>query len=293
MRSDKEIYDLILGFAESDSRIRVVGMEGSRVNKNVLPDLFQDYDVSYLVTDMESFKSKPEWIDIFGDRIILQEPENSSLFPPGLGGWYSYLMLFKDGNRIDLKLIPVEDSQKYRNSDKLLKILLDKDHIFAGLPEPSDEDFHVKKPTRKNFVDCCNEFWWVSTYVAKGLARKEILYANDHINFFVRPMLLKMISWRVGIETDFSLSVGKNCKYLQKYLPEEEWSILLSTYETGDYDACWKVLFTTIDLFRINAMYVKENLGYSYNIEEDENVTAYLKGIYLSDSRDGIASNPL
>lgn len=56
MRTEKEMMHLILTFAKNDPRIRVVGMEGSRANVNVAKDEFQDYDISYLVTDMESFK---------------------------------------------------------------------------------------------------------------------------------------------------------------------------------------------------------------------------------------------
>ena len=55
MRTEKEMMDLILTFAKNDPRIRVVGMEGSRTNVNVPKDEFQDYDITYLVTDMESF----------------------------------------------------------------------------------------------------------------------------------------------------------------------------------------------------------------------------------------------
>jgi hypothetical protein len=36
------------------------------------------------------------------------------------------------------------------------------------MPPSNDMDYHVEKPTEKMFTDCCNEFWWVSTNVAKG-----------------------------------------------------------------------------------------------------------------------------
>ena len=42
-------------------------------------------------------------------------------------------------------------------------------------------------------------------YVIKGLCRKEILFAIDHFNQIVRHELLRMISWKVGIETGFKL----------------------------------------------------------------------------------------
>ena len=47
---------LILGFAQADDRIRVVVMNGSRVNPNVEKDIFQDYDIRYFVTEVEPFR---------------------------------------------------------------------------------------------------------------------------------------------------------------------------------------------------------------------------------------------
>jgi aminoglycoside 6-adenylyltransferase len=276
MRTEQEIFDLVLGFAKNDERVRAVGMEGSRMNKNVPRDIFQDYDMSYIVTDMDSFISDKHWIDVFGERIILQTPEAMSLFPPELGNWFSYLMLFADGTRIDLLLIPIAESELYYKSDKLVKILLDKDGIFPALPEPSDEDYHVKRPSAEFFADCCNEFWWVSTYVAKGLWRKEILYANYHLDTILRPSLLRMMEWKVGIETDFSLSVGKNSKYLSKYVSPEEWKLLLQTYNNSSYHECWDSLYVMIELFKSTSLFVARSLEYNYNLEEEWKASVYL-----------------
>lgn len=49
----------------------------------------------------------------------------------------------------------------------------------------------------------------------------EILFAIDHFNQIVRHELLRMISWKVGIETGFKLSVGKNYKFIERYISED------------------------------------------------------------------------
>ncbi|WP_440897019.1 aminoglycoside 6-adenylyltransferase [Amphibacillus sp. Q70] len=282
MRTEQEMFDLILEVAKQDKRVRAVVMNGSRTNPNVPKDMFQDFDIVYLVTEMESFIDQPDWIDTFGERLIMQTPENMSLFPPELGGRFSYLMLFNDGNRIDLMLVPIEEKNDYCQEDKLTVILLDKDNVLPVLPLPTDVDYWVKRPTVEHFADCCNEFWWVSTYVAKGLWRKEILYAQDHLNQNVRPMLLKMLEWQVGIETDFSVSIGKSSKYLEKFLSKENWERLLSTYGDGSYQSIWRALFVMGDLFRDTASFVADKMGFEYSIDEDQRVTTYLKQIKLS-----------
>ena len=279
MRTEQEMMDLILLFAEKDERIKVVGMEGSRTNVHVPKDEFQDYDVTYVVTDMESFKKDDEWLKYFGKRIFMQKPEAMSLFPPELGNWFSYLMLFEDGTRIDLKLVPISELDLYLSWDKLLAVLLDKDKKIKNYPAPTDRDYHVKKPTIQDYDDCCNEFWWVSTYVVKGLCRKEILYAIDHLNQIVRHELLRMISWKVGIETRFSLSVGKNSKYINKYIDEDLWNRLLSTYRMDSYENVWESLLICHELFREVSKEVSEILGFIYP-EYDKNITRYTEDMY-------------
>lgn len=54
MRTEQEIIDLVLKVAREDSRVRAVGMNGSRTNPNVPKDPFRDYDIVYVVTDMQS-----------------------------------------------------------------------------------------------------------------------------------------------------------------------------------------------------------------------------------------------
>ena len=280
MRTEQEIYGQMIQFAEDDPLIRAVGVEGSRTNPTVKKDLFQDFDISYFVTDMEPFMEKDDWLDVFGERLIMQKPEAMALFPPDLGGWFSYLILFKDGNRIDLTIIPLTDVEKYVEMEKgMVSILLDKDRVFPDLPPPTDEAYHVKKPSREFYHDCCNEFWWVLNNVAKGLWREEIPYVMDMINFWTRSQLVTMLSWYVGIRTDFSCSVGKNGKYLDKYLPADMWNEFLKTYPEAEIQAIWTSVFDMCELFEKTALLVGDNLGFDYNSTEAANSFLFLKAV--------------
>lgn len=219
MRSEKEMMDLVLSLAEQDERIRIVTLEGSRANINIPKDEFQDYDITYFVSDIEPFISNDDWLNQFGNIIMMQKPEDMELFPPEEKG-FSYLMLFDDYNKIDLTLLPLEELDNYLKGDKLIKVLIDKDCRIKRDIVPTDIDYHVRKPSAREYDDCCNEFWNVTPYVIKGLCRKEILFAIDHLNQILRFELLRMMSWKVGIKTEFSLSVGKNYKYINKYIDE-------------------------------------------------------------------------
>ena len=66
MRSEKEMMELILSVARKDERIRAVYMNGSRTNPNVKKDIFQDYDIVYVVKENRPFYEDERWIDRFG-----------------------------------------------------------------------------------------------------------------------------------------------------------------------------------------------------------------------------------
>ena len=274
MRTEKQIYDTILGFAKADERIRVVTLEGSRTNMNILSDEFQDYDITFFVTDMQSFTINDEWLNVFGERLIMQKPEDMELFPAEEKG-FSYLMLFNDDVKIDLTLLPLDLLDEYFTWDKLIKLLLDKDCRIEHLPIPTDIDYHLHCPTARMFDDCCNEFWNTIPYVIKGLCRKEILFAIDHMNDIVRKELLRMISWLVGTEAGFTFSLGKNYKFLERYIPEKMWEKLMFTYKMDSYANMWESVEQCMSLFREVSVAVALKLNYRYP-PYDEKITEYV-----------------
>jgi len=278
MRSEKEMYELILSIAKNDDRIKAVIMNGSRANPKATPDIFQDYDIVYIVTEVAPFKNNPEWIKLFGEPIIVQKPDDMEDLPPSDDDSYGFLMQFADGNRIDLTLYPIAKLNEL-HEDSLSILLLDKDGILEPFPPPSEKDYLPKTPTAKEFSDSCNEFWWVSTYVAKGLWREEITYAKSMLDQHVRPELMKMLAWYIGINTKFSCNPGKSGKYFKQYLEPELWGMLIATYADADYDHTWESLDKMCQLFRIVSPSVAEHFGFEYLLDEDEKVCAHLKHV--------------
>lgn len=277
MRSEQEMLELIIGTAQSDERIRAVILNGSRANPNTPRDVFQDFDIAYIVDDVAPFKNNYEWIKRFGEILVMQMPEDMRDPPPDNNGGFSYLMLFTDGNRIDLWIHPVAHLDEIRR-DSLSQLLLDKDGIIKPFGPPSESDYLPKPPTAKAFSDCCNEFWWVCTYVAKGLWREEIIYAK-HMLEVIRAQLMKMLIWHMGIKTRFSWNPGNHGKYLPQYLEPEWWEMLRKTYADSSYDNTWESLFTMCKLFRRAAVPLAEHFGFDYPHRDDKRVTAHLERV--------------
>lgn len=279
MRSEEEMYKQILDIAENDSRIMAVYMNGSRTNKNVPRDVFQDYDIVYVVKETRSFIEDKNWINKFGEISYMQYPDEHPDFPSDKANFYGWLMQFSDGNRIDLHVETVRHAKEHIMDDKLCKILLDKNDILPKMPEATDKQYWVKKPTIEQFLACHNEFWWCSNNLAKGLWRGEITYVQDMANFVVRKQLEKMLTWKVGVLTDFSVSVGKSAKYIYKWLGETEYNEYLKTYFSGNIEEAWKAIFIMCDLFEKVTTWTANKLGYDYNKKEAEAAYNYLRKV--------------
>lgn len=275
MRSEQEMLDLILDTARQDERIRAVIMNGSRANPSTPRDPFQDFDIVYLVADMTPYWKNLEWIKRFGELMILQMPEDMQDPPAGHDGGFSYLMQFTDGNRIDLGIYPLEAPGECLE-DSLVRVLLDKDGLINPLPPASEASYLPQPPSARAFCSCCNEFWWVCPYAAKGLWRRQILYARHMLDVYLRDELMKMLNWYIGIKTGFSFNPGKNGKYFQRCLETGLWERLLSTYTDASYENTWDALFAMGDLFRTVAMSVADHFDYEYPHMDDRSVTAHL-----------------
>ncbi len=187
--------------------------------------------------------------------------------------------VFTDGNRMDLHLETVAACKLGYGSDSQTVPLLDKDGILPPLPATSDRDHWVKRPSAELFYHHTNDFWWVAPYVAKGLWRNELLYANGMLANVIRPHLLDMCDWLVASDYDWRISTGKMHKELQQLLPETLWRQLASTYAAGTISDTWHALDMSMDLFAQVAGQVASRLEFNYVREEERGSRKYIDAI--------------
>lgn len=282
MRNEQEMFDLIINTAKEEDLIRAVYMNGSHTNPTVPKDIFQDYDIVYVVKDTAPFIKDKNWINKFGQPLFMQCPDEMDAMQgkeTDFGNIYGWLIQFSDGNRLDLHVESIAHAKVWILKDKLCKVLLDKDCLFPAIPPSTEEDYYVKKPSKGDYLCTCDEFWWCLDNVAKGLWRNEMPYVQDMLNYYIRPQLVKMLSWRIGIHTDYSCSIGKSGKYMFRWLSKEEWDTFLGTYSSCNVSECWDSVMKMCQLFHTTASSVGKDLGFTCNIEEAENCMAFLEHV--------------
>lgn len=264
MRTEAEMLDVILKTAET-LQVEAVAMSGSRTNPKTLKDEFQDYDVVYLVENFEELISDLSWIDQFGKRIIEQEIR--------LGHRRLFLMLFEDGNRIDLTLCPKEHIQEWVDSEAGFTVLEDTENLFEPY-FPNPERYWITPATETDFEKACNEFWWVSAYVVKGICRHQVIYATDHLYGICQQELLRVLAWQVASDKG-TVDVGKNYKYLFNYLPTEKEKEFSDLLDFSSIEKLTQSLYVTMKLFHQEAQYLAQKMGYNYDKEVAERMIQY------------------
>ena len=264
MRAETEMLDLILQTAKT-IQVEAVVMSGSRTNQNAPKDEFQDYDVVYVVDDFDNLTSDLSWLNQFGKRIIEQEVT--------LDHRRLYLMLFEDGNRIDLTLCPKEHIQEWVDSEAGFTVLEDPENLFEPY-FPNLERYWITPATETDFEKACNEFWWVSAYVVKGICRHQVIYATDHLYGICQQELLKVLAWQVASDKE-TVDVGKNYKYLFNYLPTEKEKEFSDLLDFSSVEKLIQSLYATMKLFHQEAQSLAQKMGFDYDKEVAEKMIEY------------------
>ena len=264
MRAETEMLDVILQTAKT-LQVKAVAMSGSRACPKAPKDEFQDYDVVYIVDDFDNLTSDLSWLNQFGKRIIEQEVS--------LGNRRLYLMLFEDGNRIDLTLCPKEHIQEWVDSEAGFTVLEDPENLFEPY-FPNLERYWITPATETDFEKACNEFWWVSAYVVKGICRHQVIYATDHLYGICQQELLKVLAWQVASDKE-TVDVGKNYKYLFNYLPTEKEKEFSDLLDFSSIEKLTQSLYATMKLFHQEAQYLAQKMGFDYDKEVAEKIIEY------------------
>ncbi len=266
MRTEPEMLDLIFQTAKV-LQVEAVAMSGSRTNPKAPKDEFQDYDVIYVVDDLDNLTSDLSWLDQFGTRIIEQHNV--------LGNRRLYLMLFEDGNRIDLTLCPTEYIQEWVDSEADYTVLKDKKGLFVPY-SPNPQRYWTSPASQTDFEKACNEFWWVSAYVVKGIRRKQLIYATDHLYGICQQELLKILAWQLASDRG-RVDIGKNYKYLFNYLPAEKEKEFSNLLDFSSVEKLTQSLFATMQLFHQEAQILAQKMGFDYDMEVAEKMIEYAK----------------
>ncbi len=151
MRNEEAVLNELLNWSKIQENIRAVVLASSRVNPNASLDIFADYDIEFIVTDIQNFENNDQWISHFGKVLDnIKEKAATSC---------TQLVLYADGVRIDFSIYTISAFLSKASQSQLpehwnvgYKILLDKEGITKILPSPTHTAYNISLPTEVEFT---------------------------------------------------------------------------------------------------------------------------------------------
>jgi aminoglycoside 6-adenylyltransferase len=280
---EAEVLRRIMDWAEGDERVRAVLLSSSRAIPGAPLDTLSDYDIAMLVADPAELARDETWLAAYGTPLLQVRDAESTAGVESR----NVMVLYDDGTKIDYSLWPVELTARTVASgtplggfDDGFRVLLDRDGLTTSWPPPTHTAYIPPRPTAADFQALLEEFWFVTTYVAKYLWRDEFLPIKVILDYELKYLIVRrLLEWRAEIDHEWTVQPGFFGRGLQHFLDPETWHEFEATYVGPDREENWAALFRTIALFRRVAIGVARDLEYNYPRALDEQMMAYLTQI--------------
>jgi aminoglycoside 6-adenylyltransferase len=281
---EDRIIQQLMDWAETRETVRAMLLTSTRTSPNARVDVFSDYDVILVVTDIHPLFADRAWLEDFGRVLVLYRDPIKLRY--GVES-FAYITQYEDGLKIDFTLWPVEMVSRIAAAQHLpddldigYSILMDKDGLTTGMQAPTYRAHIPSPPSQEEYKTRIEVFFHEATYVAKHLWRGDLMAAKYNLDYAMKLVKLRqMLEWRMEIDHDWAVKPGAYGKGLERYLASETWLELESTWVGAGEQENWDALFKTIDLYRRVAIEVGQHLGYGYPHEMDRRSVEYLRKV--------------
>ncbi len=280
MKSNCDILSKIVTWAQNESEIRAIILEGSRAS-DINTDEFSDYDLNVFVTDHTKYTSNNKWMSKFDDLVVYQKEkffhENIEL--------QTRLVVYKNSPKVDFSFWPISLLRKIADNKVLperykngYKVLLDKDHLTGNMPLPSLDGFVTGKPTKNEVLTTIYNFWFEAYCIAKYLRRESLWYSKILENGPIKRFLLQMILWYESSRNDWRNNrIHLEGKNLESHIDEETRQALAGCFSRYDKDDTWRSLCAMMELFKRLSLDVTVNLSIQYPDKSVAQIEKYIR----------------
>lgn len=284
--SKNELLQHFLEWAKLQTDIRAVALIGSAARLDHPADEWSDYDLLVVASDPQTYLASTEWLTQFG-CVWCTFLENAST-----GEAIERRVLFERGVDIDFIIVSADDALlNFQNTPMIIEIsqrgrrvLWDRDNILSEIPPSQRSTQAVHLPSRQQFLDNINDFWFHVAWTAKKLRRGELWIAKKCCDTYLKDLLLRMMEWEAQSVNSGMIDTWFGGRFLEQWaLPTtvEELQQVFAYYDASDI---WRALEVTAKVFRRIAQETAIRLGYTYPRESDEYVSAWVSWVRTDNS---------
>lgn len=279
--AEDSVVSELVAWGVSQPDIRAIVLTSTRAIADATKDVFSDYDIIIIISDIENRYYQRDWLQTFGEVVI--DWWDPLAIDPRTGLLTTGNVVYYPGTRkIDFTLWPIEMAGRIAEElptelDAGYRVLLDKDDLTANWPRASGVGYAISLPNCEQYTQAVNDFLIGVPYVATALLRGELLPAKWVLDYDMRyEYLLPMLEWYAVTLHGDGIRIGSHGKGLQKLLPVEVWTRIDQTHAGMNVASNRAALFAMIRLFQDVAERVGETIGCDYPIALHERVMHHI-----------------
>ena len=267
MNSYEPILEKLISFAKESELIQAMILFGSRARDNNAADQYSDYDIIFLVTDVDYFLNSDEWLNQIEDYYI-------SFEEPTAASGQERRVFFSDARDMDFLFYDVKKSELLAADQTLqlffsrgYKLLVDKIDFKAAIERnQSTETVSARKTlfTEKEFINLANTFWFHSIWSMKKLLRGETWAAKYCVDSYMKDLLRQMLEGYSLAVHSKDFDVWHDGRFSDNWVDEDIKRQLRTVYGTYDAEDIIRALNNTMHIFREVSVKTASLLEYAY-----------------------------
>ncbi|SEP60432.1 Streptomycin adenylyltransferase [Lachnospiraceae bacterium NE2001] len=283
MRTEDEVVDQILKYAEEDDNVRAV------IRTDLMPerDYLFTYNFYFIVNDIDKYDDDSVFESFFGDRVLLFRSDKN--YPDMFQNTKGHLMVFRDGVTIVINAMDQDTFLSRYNGEidqenvwigDTFKKILDKDSLLPDIERLEEKQtLFSDVPTEEAFIGTCNEFWWVIKTFAEYTLREELPSAMFYLNVAIRDLLNKVLRWNIYLQSDQPVDMGILDSKMEELLDEEFFVLYKKTYPSADYKSIWEAYDAVVSLWRRVGNMIAERCDFAYPSDTEKNMLEFIQNL--------------
>jgi aminoglycoside 6-adenylyltransferase len=277
MNSYDDIMEKLVAYANKSELIQVMLLFGSRARVKNVADKYSDYDIIFLVKDVDYFLNTDQWLNqIEKCYISFQEPTAAY--------GQERRVFFSDAMDMDFLFYDVKEYERLASDTTIqsfcfrgYKMLVDKiDFKTAIERNKSFEDIRTIF-SEKEFINLANTFWFHSIWSVKKILRGEIWAAKSCVDGYMKDLLRQMLEGHTKAVHSKDFDVWHDGRFLDNWVDENIKIQLKTAY--GMYDAMdiLRAMNNTMRIFSVVSSKTAVILDYDYPITAEKYAVEQIK----------------
>jgi len=269
MNKYREIIDNFIHWGVKNEKVRAALLIGSQARKDNVADEYSDLDIVMFVDEPELFLLSDLWLGDIGKYHV-------SFIESTIGGAKEKRVIFNDILDVDIII------QSYNTidvigvteiADILLRgytIIIDKVGLRKklGLQKIIKPTYNF--PSKQDFINTVNDFWYHCVWTAKKLKRGELWTAINCLDSYMKWKLLSIIEIHAKSKHGAEYDTWYGGRFLEEWADARIIDELSNCFAQYNVESIKNALLASMSLFRSLAIEISIKQGYRYPVSVDE-----------------------